>query len=166
MKKLYPYLIVFLLIVSGYFLFQTYQLIQENKEINEGYDNNIQYAISLEDSIVNLSNKLKKLQEADRFSLQGNENAQVYLENALQGENAEKYITDKLFQTNPKKGNNPLIPFEGMEGDMKIDRIKILNNRWIIAHFTDGKYTGEMLIRYDINPDKSIDFTVIDQTLN
>ncbi len=172
MKNRQLYIIVFLGIVSGFFMYNSYRLIKENtalkkelKETNEGYDNNIQYAIKLEDSIVGFQNKINALEAADKFSLNGNEKAVKYLTDIDDQTDWQKYIIDTLMKTNETEGNNPLVPFDGMAGAMKITEVKILNNRWIIARFSDGTYSGEMLLRYDINKDKSIDFKVLDQTL-
>ncbi len=172
MKKWQLYLIVFLSIVSAFFMYNSYKLIRENKalqkelkETNEGYDRNIAYAIQLEDSITGFQQKIKSLEAADKFSLHGNDKAVKYLTDMDDQTDWEKFIIDTLMKTNEVKGNNPLIPFDGMAGNMKITDAKILNNRWIIVRFSDGKYTGEMLLRYDINKDKSIDFKVLDQTL-
>ncbi len=172
MKKWALYLIVFLGIVSGFFMYNSYRLIKENialkkelKETNEGYDNNIQYAIKLEDSISGFQKQIKDLQAADKFSLTGNPKAAKYLSDIDDQTDWQKYVIDTLMKTNNMKGNNPLVPFDGMAGAMKIIDAKVLNNRWIIARFSDGTYSGEMLLRYDINKDKSIDFKVLDQTL-
>jgi len=172
MKNRQLYVIVFLGIVSAFFMYNSYKLIKENnalkkelKETNEGYDNNIQYAIKLEDSITGFQNQVKELQAADKFSLTGNPKAGKYLSDIDDQIDWQKYIIDTLMKTNETEGNNPLVPFDGMAGAMKITEAKILNNRWIIARFSDGTYTGEMLLRYDINKDKSIDFKVLDQTL-
>jgi hypothetical protein len=39
-----------------------------------------------------------------------------------------------------------------------INKIKIINHRWIVADYSDGKLWGECLIKYFVNEDKSIDF--------
>jgi len=75
------------------------------------------------------------------------------------------YISDKLLETNEKKGDNPLIPYEGMESDFKINKIKILNHKWIVTDFSDGKYWGELLIKYELKDDLSVDFTLVDNLL-
>jgi len=174
MKKYSLYIILFLLIVSGYFIYNSYQLIKENhslqkelKETNEGYDNNIQYAITLEDSIKSYQKTLDSLQKGDRFSLAGNPKAVAYLnDNHLNIDNWDKYITQELLKTNDlQTGDNPLIPFAGMAGAMRFDDVKILNHHWLIAHFTDGEYQGEVLMRYDIDKKGKIHFKALDQTL-
>jgi len=174
MKKLSIYLIVFLLIVSGYFIYNSYNLIKDTKGLkkelkltNESYDNNIQYAISLEDSINSFKNYIDSLQSSDRFSLSGNPKSKAYLNQTFSKEqNWDVFLTKKLLKTNEAQtGDNPLIPYAGMAGAMQIDDAKVLNHRWIIAHFTDGSYQGEMLVRYDIDKNEHINFKVLDQTL-
>ncbi len=174
MKKIMPYLLVFLLGLSSYLIYSYRHLINaqhklqiELNETNEGYDNNIQYAIQLEDSITNLKKVIDSLQQTDYFSLEGNKKSQAYLNEAFETEKKwSEYIKIQLLKTNKnKKGDNPLIPFAGMDGPMRIDKLKVLNHRWIIAHFTDGTYQGSIILRYDINPDGQIIFKVLDQTL-
>lgn len=117
----------------------------------------------LKDSLNLISNQLI---DADYFSLEKNQNAQNYFDN----ENPEKYIsykkliplvTNKLmdFNDNPK-GNI----YTGQEqlGTTKfiINKIKILNHRWIIADFSDSQIWGEVLLKYFVNEDKSVTFEV------
>jgi hypothetical protein len=63
------------------------------------------------------------------------------------------------FNDNPN-GN----PYTGQEklGANKfiINKIKVLNHRWIIADYSDGEYWGEVLLKYFVNEDKSISFEV------
>lgn len=99
------------------------------------------------------------------FDLEHNDDAFAYYEH-LGFENPTRYIADKLLETNEQSGNNPLVPYDGMSGaPMKINKIKVLNHRWIIADFSDGKYWGEILVEYFLNDDKSIDFTTKEHLL-
>lgn len=99
------------------------------------------------------------------FDLEHNDDAFAYYEH-LGLENPSRYIADKLIETNEQSGNNPLVPYDGMSGaPMKINKIKVLNHRWIIADFSDGKYWGEILVEYFLNDDKSIDFTTKEHLL-
>ena len=76
-----------------------------------------------------------------------------------------QYIQDKLLETNEKPGDNPLIPYEGMESDFKINKIKVLNHKWILADFSDGKYWGDLIIKYELKDDLSVDFTLAEHLL-
>lgn len=111
-----------------------------------------------------------KLNDANYFSLEKNENAQNYFESGdsekmIKYEELIPYVTEKLldFNTNPK-GN----PYVGQDqiGAHKfiINKVKILNHRWIIADYSDGEIWGEVLLKYFVNSDESISFEV-NQTL-
>lgn len=105
-----------------------------------------------------------KALELQYFSLQNNDDALAYYDH-LNIENPSRYIADKLLETNESQGDNPLIPYEGMESDFKINKIKILNHKWIIADFSDGKYWGELLLKYELKDDLGVDFTLLDHLL-
>ena len=107
--------------------------------------------------------KLKVL-DMQYFSLENNDDALAYYDH-LGLEDPVRYISDKLLETNEKRGDNPLVPYEGMENDFKINKIKVLNHRWIIADFSDGKYWGELFIRYELKDDLGVDFTLLDHLL-
>ncbi|MCX2681697.1 hydrolase [Galbibacter sp. EGI 63066] len=99
------------------------------------------------------------------FSLENNDDALAYYDH-LELENPSRYISDKLLETNESKGNNPLVPYDGMSGaPMKINKIKVMNQKWIIADFSDGKYWGELLLRYELKDDLSVNFTLLDHLL-
>jgi len=98
------------------------------------------------------------------FSLENNDDALAYYDH-LDIKDVSLYISDKLLETNENKGDNPLIPYEGMENDFKINKIKVLNHKWILADFSDGKYWGELLIKYELKDDLGIDFSLTDHLL-
>ena len=117
----------------------------------------------LRDSLALVTNQLA---DANYFSLAKNENAQNYFENEnlqkmIQYEKLIPVVTEKLldFNSNPK-GN----PYTGQDqiGANKfiINKVKILNHRWIIADFSDGEIWGEVLLKYFVNEDETITFEV------
>lgn len=116
---------------------------------------------SLKDSVQKSNVKLLNMQY---FSLENNDDALAYYDH-LNLENPAGYIADKLLETNAQRGDNPLIPYEGMENDFKINKIKVLNHKWILTDFSDGKYWGELLIKYELKDDLGVDFTLIDHLL-
>jgi hypothetical protein len=105
-----------------------------------------------------------KNMELQYFSLENNDDALAYYDD-LELEDPARYIADKLLETNEQQGDNPLVPYEGMENDFKINKIKVLNHKWILADFSDGKYWGELLILYELKEDLGVDFTLIDHLL-
>ena len=123
---------------------------------------------NLESEVSVLQDSVQKLQlqvfDMQYFSLQNNDDALSYYDH-LGLENPSRYISDKLLETNEQKGDNPLVPYEGMESDFKINKIKILNHQWIIADFSDGKYWGELFLKYELKDDMSVNFTMMDHLL-
>ena len=106
------------------------------------------------DSIAVLQNKMADL---NYFTLQGNDNAMTYLENlGFEASAVEAKVFDHIMEYNFVEGNNPLVPFEGMAGDMKINKLKFLNHKWIMAEFTDGKYWGEMILEFSFDAKKEL----------
>jgi len=69
------------------------------------------------------------------------------------------HIEDQLISMNVEEGGNILVPYAAMVGDrMMINSMKMLNHKWIIADFTDGKYWGQVLISCTYNDDNTISF--------
>lgn len=69
------------------------------------------------------------------------------------------HVEDQLISLNLEKGGNPLVPYAAMYGDrILINSMKMLNHKWIIADFSDGKYWGQVLIACTYNEDKTISF--------
>jgi hypothetical protein len=46
-----------------------------------------------------------------------------------------------------------------------INKIKILNHRWIIADYSNGSLWGEVLLKYFINEDQTISFEIMNSYL-
>lgn len=113
-----------------------------------------------------------KLADADYFSLENNQNAQNYFDRDdskkyIPYEKLIPYVKEKLMDLNENpKGN----PYTGQDqiGPQKfiINKIKIINHRWIIADYSDGEYWGEVLLKYFVNEDESISFEVIQSVLH
>ncbi|MEZ4857837.1 MAG: hypothetical protein R2781_03430 [Flavobacteriaceae bacterium] len=115
------------------------------------------------DSLAVLSETMAEL---NYFTLQGNDNAMTYLENlGLDAEAVEREVTDAIIEKNLVKGGNSLIPLEGMYGEMRVNKVKFLNHRWIIADFSDGKYWGEMILEYFYNDKMELELTPISSIL-
>lgn len=157
-SRIFIYLFIFAALLALY-LFVSSNTMLENKDLK------IQ---NLESEVSVLQDSVKKLQlqvfDMQYFSLQNNDDALSYYDH-LGLENPSRYISDKLLETNEQKGDNPLVPYEGMESDFKINKIKILNHQWIIADFSDGKYWGELFLKYELKDDMGVNFTMMDHLL-
>jgi len=64
-----------------------------------------------------------------------------------------------LINRNRADADNDLVPYEGMNGHFRINKIKLLNHKWILASFTDGKYWGDLFLIYEIGEDGKISVT-------
>ncbi|WP_343486469.1 hydrolase [Allomuricauda sp. d1] len=157
-RNIFLYLFVFMALIALYLFVSSnnYQKTQNAK------------VERLEEKVSNLEDSLKaeklRLLDMQYFSLENNDDALAYYDH-LNLKNPTRYIEDKLLETNERKGDNPLIPYEGMESDFKINKIKVLNHKWILADFSDGKYWGDLVIQYELKDDFGVDFTLLDHLL-
>lgn len=147
-------------------LFIIFQYMNE-KSIFERQENHISSLRSqvekADDSISKLNDRLF---EATEFSLMGNGMAMDYLERlGFEAEAVQQQVAEAIYEQNGQTGDNPLIPYEGLEGAMKINTIFFLNHRWIIADFTDGTYWGEMLLSYIFDENNQLQIDVVSSVL-
>ena len=118
-----------------------------------------------------LNSVTTKLNDANYFSLEKNENAQNYFDSAVANKRIayEKLIpivTEKLMDLNANPKGNPYVGQDQIGvNKFVINKVKILNHRWIIADYSDGKMWGEVLLKYFLNEDESISFEVIQSLL-
>lgn len=157
-SKIFLYLFLFVSLITLYLFVSSGNMVKDNANRIEKLKTKIAL---LQDSVQGSQLKILDMQY---FSLENNDDALAYYEH-LGLEDTSLYISDKLLETNEKKGDNPLIPYAGMESDFKINKIKLLNHKWIIADFSDGKYWGEILVKYELKDDMAVDFTLIDHLL-
>ena len=122
----------------------------------------------LRDSLRLVSNQLA---DANYFSLAKNEKAQNYFDN----DNVKKpmdyakiipLVTEKLMDLNEDPKGNPYIGQDKI-GSNKfiINKVKLLNHRWIIADYSDGEYWGEVLIKYFIDDNEQVTFETVNSIL-
>ncbi len=141
------------------------------------YVHNSKYSANAEKRITNLKQKLsdkdaangmiqEKMNLASGFTLAGNVNAQEYFEKSdLDIDEVILKVSDAVIEKNTAQGND-LISYKGDTRDFLVNSVQVLNHRWIIADFTDGNTWGEILLRYFINEDGTIDFEVADELLH
>ena len=152
---------LYALILSLVFNIYTYMYL--SKEVTFEQEKYKKTTTKLKDSLVSVTNKLS---DVDYFSLEKNENAQNYFETAK----SEKirnyttlipYVTAQLLDLNANPKGNPYTGQVQLGATkFSINKIKVLNNRWIIADYSDGEYWGEVLLKYFINEDESVSFEV------
>ena len=98
-----------------------------------------------------------RLDEQNDFNLDGNEFALRNFEE-LNIQNISNHIKDQLYETNLLREKNDLMPYAEMERTFLINKVKVLNHRWVVANFSDGTYWGEIFLTYQIDKNGGLDF--------
>jgi len=159
-NKIFMYLFFFAI------LFVIFQYMNE-KSIFENQEEQISSLTQQKkktDSLLSLQEDA--LLELNYFNLMNNDKAMDYLENlGFEAQEVANTVRDQIYDMNVTPDGNPLIPVEGMEGKMQINKIKFLNHRWIIADFSDGTYWGEVLIEYFFDENNKLSLRTIEGVL-
>tara|TARA_B100000575_G_scaffold238895_1_gene201332 strand:+ start:14859 stop:15338 length:480 start_codon:yes stop_codon:yes gene_type:complete len=117
---------------------------------------------SLIKKIDSLENQLKLIDKtfSDEiyFSLKDNPEALKYF-NDFDVDSLISYIRDQLYEKNFNKKPDFFVPLSNNSNIYLINKIKILNHKWIIADFSNGSKWGEMWIEYYFNKNE-IEFDV------
>ncbi len=113
----------------------------------------------LEEAQYNLeSAALQPAATQETFSLTSNEEALTYLENrGFDPSEVIAKVEEELISRNRTDADNDLVPYEGMAGPFRVNKVKLLNHKWAIASFTDGTYWGELFISYELDDAGNID---------
>ena len=161
-KSLLLYLFILVL------LFNIFTYMYLSKQIDFHQNRYVKIEKKLKDSQNSNTNKMA---EANYFSLEKNENAQNYFNpdsatNTIQVEKLIPFVTEKLMDLNANPIGNPFVGQDQIGANkFIINKVRILNHRWIIADFSDGEYWGEVLIRYFINDDETVSFETFQSLL-
>ena len=165
MKKslfLYLFIIAALMNVFTYKYFAS----KENSEQKPITESDTQSSKALSDSIVSLTDKLY---DANTFSLENNDRAQNYLYESYKVNDvpafAEK-VKQALFSYNDSpEGNKYTDQVKMGEQKFIINKVKLLNHRWIIADYSNGQLWGEVLLKYFVEENGSISFEIMNSYL-
>ena len=152
-RQLYLYLFILSTLVAAFtYMYYSKALSFEMKK-NES---EIKY---YKDSIAVITNKLF---EADHFSLENNDFAKEYFVD-YDVQKLIPQIKEALMAYNDDpKGNIYTRQEKLSEQKFIINKIKILNHRWIIADYSDGQYWGDVVIKYFVEKDGKITFQLMD----
>ena len=116
----------------------------------------------MRDSLLLLENQLA---DEQYFTLERNENAKEYLDVYDTAPLVGK-ITDQIIAMNTAPEGNMLVPYERINTQKFIvNKVKVLNHRWVIADFSDGTNWGELLLKYFVEQDGTVTFERIDSQL-
>ncbi len=158
-SRIFMYLFIFTLLAV---LFQY----TNNKNVYEDQTKRIKdlrAKVADQDStIIQLVDQKEELQY---FSLEHNEEAYSYFDDLQLETDLVTYISDAIYEQNAVAGNNPLVPYESFRDGFKVNKVKVLNHRWMIADFSDGQKWGELLVKYFVNENGSMDVEVVEHLL-
>ncbi|WP_314237926.1 hypothetical protein [Capnocytophaga leadbetteri] len=117
--------------------------------------------------ISKLTDSIRKLtderDEALNFSLETNELSQQYFED-LKIVNPSQIVINALMETNIKE-KNPYIKSES-NGRFLINKIRILNEKWVICEFSDRELWGDLLLEYHIDGNQKPTFKTLDEVIH
>jgi len=158
-KSLFLYLFIFAVLLNIF----TYMYFTNKQKYEQGR------IVNLEKRVTALTDTIKgseeKIMDATYFRLENNDNAMEYFGDDADIDAIALKVVEGVRELNANKMGNPLTQMEPMNGTpFIINKIQILNNRWIIADYSNGKAWGEVLIKYFLNDDGTVDYETI-QTL-
>ena len=157
-NKILQYLLLFTALIL------IFQLVNSKKVFNDMSLKIMTYKtenIILKDSI----SQLESILEDERyFNLIGNEDAMLYF-NSFELDDITGWVKDALYETNLLREKNDLIPYEGMNRTFLINKVKVLNHKWLIADFSDGTHWGEIFLGYKIIPGNKVTFELNEHLL-
>lgn len=166
MKKslfLYLFIIAVLMNIFTYKYFTSKEKSEQKLPTEEANNMNPK---SFADSIISLN---ERLYEVNEFSLEQNDRAQNYLFESSKINNipvfAEKVIQALLAFNDATEGNK--YTDQAKMGNQKfiINKVKLLNHRWIIANYSNGELWGEVLLKYFVEDNGAISFEIMNSYL-
>jgi hypothetical protein len=152
-RQLYLYLFILTALILAF----TYMYL--SKQVAFEKKNSQSEIKSIKDSLTMMKDKLY---DADYFSLEQNQMAQEYfLETGYT--KLLPIIKESLLAYNDDPKGNVYTGQEKM-GEQKfiINKIKILNHRWIVADYSNGQLWGHVLLKYFVEENNKISFQVMD----
>ncbi len=161
-SRVFMYLFIFSALA---FIFQYVN----SKNILDKYEKDIKkFKATIETQEKTITNLEDQNFELNYFNIDRNDNALDYF--VAQGYDTDKLInaiTEGLYEMNNYEGDNhPIVPFVSMTGSkLIINKIRIVNHKWILANFTDGVYWGEIFVKYDIDENNDLKYNLVEYFL-
>lgn len=150
-SKILLYAFIFMLMFTIFVYVNDKKILEAKQDIIENLITKVNATEAKNDSLISENLNL------NYFSLNQNEEVISYFENrGIDAKELAQKVEDAIISRNRAEEDNELVPFEGMEGVMRVNKVKILNHKWIIADFTDGTYWGELLISYDLDENNNL----------
>lgn len=158
-SRLFMYLFIFsaLLIIFQYV---------NSKNIIDKYEEDIaRYKTTMAEQKKSITDLEEQNFELSYFSMNRNQDALDYFD--VQGYNTDELllaIEEGLYNMNNYKGDDhPIVPFVSMTGSkLVINKVRLLNHKWIVANFTDGEYWGEIFVTYSIDENNDLKYKLVE----
>lgn len=153
-KSLFLYLFVFTALLAIFMYVSGSKMVAAKDKEIETLEAELQQAQNTSDSL------LTEAASGRSFELNSNEEALSYFENrGFDAVKVAQQVEDAIISRNRADADNELIPYEGMEGFFRINKVKLINHKWALASFTDGTYWGDLFVIYDLDDDGNISLT-------
>ncbi|EDP96059.1 hydrolase [Kordia algicida OT-1] len=167
-KRILLFTIIFLALLA---IYQYVSMNKMYKQQNEKIEKLREKTESLKNDVTAYKDTMEILinenLDLSYFSLKNNGEALAYFdEYNFETDKLSQEITDAIYDLNSASANNPLVPFDGTGGKfMAVDKVKVINHKWVLCSFSDGTYWGEMLLEYEIDKDKKLKFELVREVL-
>lgn len=149
------------------FLFAALWIVFQYVNASKSFDQQQAEIEKLQEKLSKAEDSLASIKpETERyFKLTGNENAYDYFERfQVDVTDLENRIEAALISKNSTSGND-LIPYENATGVFQINKVEVLNHKWVIADFSDGSRWGELILFYDVAKDGSVTFETLQSVI-
>ncbi|MGB7842098.1 MAG: hypothetical protein WBL21_04865 [Salinimicrobium sp.] len=151
-RSLFLYLFVFTALLAVFIYVSGHKMIEAKDSKIEALEAKLQQAQRTSDSLYTEAS-------GKSFDLSSNEEALTYLENrGFDASEVAQQVEDAIISRNRANEDNELVPYEGMQGVFRINKVKLVNHKWALASFTDGVYWGDLFVSYDIDDSGNITF--------
>lgn len=140
----------------------TYAYFSKKVAFTEGRYENIKEKLG--DSLIQTQGELLDLK---KFTLDGNFEAQYYFENLNTNDDAglkalKNKVETALMAYNLEEEGNPYTGYPVLEGSkFEMEKILILNHRWILGDYSNGIYKGQVLLKYFIDTNEAVSFEMV-----
>lgn len=158
-KNLYLYLFIFALLINVF----TYVYFTNKEKFETGRIEKLQEKTKASADSLNVMRQ--QLTDAEYFALETNDNAMEYFAGQDIAALSTK-ITEGIMEYNHNKNGNPLVDYDPIDGQpFLINKVKILNHRWVIADFSNGKAWGEVLIKYFVDDAGKVSYETLESLI-
>jgi hypothetical protein len=158
-KSLFLYLFI-IAVLMNLFTYKYFTGKENTMKASEG-----KATSTVKNDSVKVADLENQLYDANYFSLELNDRAINYLNQSDINAFSEKVKQALLSYNDDKEGNKYTDQTKMGEQKFIINKVKLLNHRWIIANYSNGELWGEVLLKYFVNDDQTISFEVMSSYL-